>query len=99
MIAGRNHISDQLAEKGWSTGAAFVLSVTCFPYSGTKDDASKILEAAASVVETESSVVAVFPGLGTENDTCKVVEAAASVVAVSMLTSGASVVDAHESTL
>ena len=99
MIAGRNHISDQLAEKDLSTGAAFVLSVTCFPYSGTKDDASKILEAAASVVETESSVVAVFPGSGTEDETSKVVEAAASVVVVSMLISHVIVVDADESTL
>ena len=56
-----------------------------------------VAEAAASVVETESSVVTVFPGSGTEGDTSKVVEAAASVVAVSMLTSGVSVVDADES--
>ena len=73
--------------------------MACFPYSGTEDDASKVVEAAASVVETESSVVAVLPGSGTEDDTSKVVDAAASVVTVSMLTSGVSVVDADESTL
>ena len=55
--------------------------------------------AAASVVETESSVVAVFPGSGTEVDTSKVVEPAASVVAVSMLNSDVSVFDGDESTL
>ena len=52
-------------------------------------------EAAVSVVETESSVVAVFAGSGTEDDTSKVVEASASVVAVSILTSGVSVVDGN----
>ena len=56
-------------------------------------------EAAVSVVETESSVVAVFAGSGTEDDTSKVVEASASVVAVSILTSGVSVVDGNEPTL
>ena len=66
---------------------------------GIKDDTSKVVEATASVVETESSVLAVFPGSGTENDTSKVIEAAASVVAVSMFTSGVSVFDADESTL
>ena len=60
---------------------------------------SKVVGAAASVVETESSVVAVFPGSRTEDDLFKVVEAAASVVAVSMLTFGVSVVDEDESTL
>ena len=60
---------------------------------------SKVVGAAASVVETESSVVAVFPGSRTEDDLFKVVEAAASVVAVPMLTFGVSVVDEDESTL
>ena len=60
---------------------------------------SKFVDAAASVVGTESSVGAVFPGSRTEDDTFKVVEAAASVVTVSMLTFGVSVVDADESTL
>ena len=73
--------------------------MACFPCSGTDDETSKVVESAASVVETEFSVVAVFPGSGTEDDTSKVVEAAASVITVSMLTSGASVVDADESTL
>ena len=73
--------------------------MACFPCSGTEDDTSKVAEAAASVVETESSVVAVFPGSGTEDETSKVVEAAASVVAVSMLISHVIVVDADESTL
>ena len=73
--------------------------MACFPYSGTEDDISKVVEAAAPVAETESSVVAAFPGSGTEDDTSKVVEAAASVVAVSMLTSGVSVDEADESTL
>ena len=98
MIAGGNQILDQLAGKA-PTGAGFVLSVDSFPCSGTHDDASKLVEAVVSVVETESSVVAVFLSLGTEADTSKVVEAAASVVAVSMLTSGVCVVDADESTL
>ena len=70
-----------------------------FLAKGTKDDTSKVVEATASVVETESSVLAVFVGSGTENDTSKVIEAAASVVAVSMFTSGVSVFDADESTL
>ena len=73
--------------------------MACFPYSGTEDDISKVVEAAGPVVETESSVVAVFPGSGTEDETSKVVEAAASVVAVSMLISHVIVVDADESTL
>ena len=73
--------------------------MACFPYSGTEDETFRVVESAASVVGTESSVVAVFPGSGTEDDTSKVVEAAASVITVSMLTSGASVVDADESTL
>ena len=73
--------------------------MVCFPCSGTEDDASKVVEAATSVVETESFVVAVFRGSGTEDDTSKVVEAAAFVVAVSRLTSGVSVVGADESTL
>ena len=63
------------------------------------DDASEVVEAVASVVETESSVVAVFSGSGTEDDTSKVVEVAVPVMAVSMLTSGVSVVDADECTL
>ena len=84
--------------KVWPTGAAFV-AVTWFPFSGTEDDVSKIVLAAESVVETESSIVAVFPGLGTEDDTSKVIEAAASVVAVSILSFGVSVVDADETTL
>ena len=88
-----------IGQKGWPTGAGFVLSVACFPYSGTEDDASKVVEVAASVVETESSVVAVFPDSGTEDDTFEIAEATASVVAASMLTSGVSVVDADESTL
>ena len=98
MIAGGNQILGQLAGKV-PTGAGFVLSVDSLPCSGKHDDASKLVEAVVSVVETESSVVAVFLGLGTEADTSKVVEAAASVVAVSMLTSGVCVVDADESTL
>ena len=73
--------------------------MACFPCSGTNDETSKVVESAASVAETEFSVVAVFPGSGTEDDTSKVVEAAASVITVSMLTSGGSVVDADESTL
>ena len=73
--------------------------MACFPCSGIGDDTSKVSEAAVAVVETEPSVVAVFLGSGTEDDTSKVVEAVASVVAVSMLTSGVSVVDADESTL
>ena len=84
--------------KRLATGAGFVLSMACFPCSGTDDNASKIVEAEATVVETESSVVTVFPGLGTEDDTSKVAQAATSVVARSMLTSGTSVVDADEST-
>ena len=79
--------------KSWPTGVSLVLSVTCFPCSGTEDDTSKVVEADASVVETESSVVAVFSGSGTEDDTSKVAEAAGSVAAVSMLTSGVSVVE------
>ena len=68
MIAGGNHISDQLTEKvGQQEQVISVSSVTCFPCSGTEDNASKVIEAAASVV------------------------------AVSMLTSGVSVVDADES--
>ena len=63
------------------------------------DDASEVVEAVASVVETESSVVAVFSGSGTEDDKSKVVEVAVPVMAVSMLTSGVSVVDADECTL
>ena len=85
--------------KGWPTGTGFVLSVVCFPCSGTEDGTSKVVEAAASVVETESSVMAVFSGSETEDSTSKVVEAAASVVAVLMLNSGVSVVDTDESTL
>ena len=85
--------------KGWPTVAGFVLSVACFPCLGTEDDASKVVEAAASVVKTKSSVVAVFLCSGIEDDTSKVVEAAASVLAVSVLTSGVGVVDADESTL
>ena len=81
-----------------ATGAGFVLSVACFPCSGKEDNASKIVEAAATVVETESSVVAVFPGSGTEDDTSKVAQAATSVAAGSILTSSVSVVDADEST-
>ena len=73
--------------------------VVCFPWSGTEFDVSKVVEGAASVVETESSVVAAFTGSGTEDDTSKVVEATAPVVAVTMLTSGVSAVDADESTL
>ena len=65
----------------------------------TEGDTSKVVETAASVVETESFVMAVFPGLGTEDNTYKVVETAASVVTVLMLTSGVSVVDTDESTL
>ena len=60
---------------------------------------NEVVEAVTSVVETESSVVAVFSGSGTEDDTSKVVEVAVSVMAVSMLTSGVSVVDADECTL
>ena len=71
--------------------------MACFPCSVTEEDGSKVVEAAASVVETESCVVAVFPGSGTEDGTSKAVEAAASVVAVSMFNSGVSVVDADES--
>ena len=67
--------------------------MTCFPCSGTEDDTSKVVEADASVVETESSVVAVFSGSGTEDDTSKVAEASGSVAAVSMLTSDVSVVE------
>ena len=63
------------------------------------DDASEVVEAVASVVETEFSVVTVFSGSGTEDDTSKVVEVAVPVMAVSMLTSGVSVVDADECTL
>ena len=84
--------------KRLATGAGFVLSVACFPCSGTEDNASKIAEAAATVVETESSVVAVFPGLGTEDDTSKAAQAATYVAARSILTSGINVVDADEST-
>ena len=73
--------------------------MACFPCSGTEDNTCKMAEAAVSVVETESSIVAVFAGSGTEDDTSKVVEASASVVAVSILTSGVSVVDANEPTL
>ena len=36
--------------KGWPTVAGFVLSVACFPCLGTEDDASKVVEAAASVL-------------------------------------------------
>ena len=97
MIAGGKSCFGSIGWKGSPTGAGFVLSVACFPCSGTEDDASKVVEAAISVVETEPSVVVVFSG--TEEDTPKAVEAAASVVAVSMLTSGVSVVDADESTL
>ena len=75
------------------------MSVACFPCSRKVDDASEVVEAVASVVETESSVVAVFSGSGTEDDTSKVVEVAVPVMAVSMLTSGVSVVDADECTL
>ena len=60
---------------------------------------NEVVEAVTSVVETESSVVAVLSGSGTEDDTSKVVEVAVSVMAVSMLTSGVSVVDADECTL
>ena len=73
--------------------------MACFPCSGTEDDVSKVVDASASVVETESSVVAVFPGSGTDDNISKVVEAAASVLVVSMLTVGVSFVDADESTL
>ena len=73
--------------------------MACFPYSGTEDETFRVVESAASVVGTESSVAAVLPGSRTEDDTFKVVEAAASVVTVSMLTFGVSVVDADESTL
>ena len=73
--------------------------MACFPHSGTEDETFRVVESAASVVGTESSVVAAFPGSGTEDDTSKVVEAAASVITVSMSTSGVSVVDADESTL
>ena len=73
--------------------------MACFPCSRKEDDASEVVEAVASVVETESSVVAVFSGSGTEDDTSKVVEVAVPVMAVSMLTSGVSVVDADECTL
>ena len=73
--------------------------MVCFPWSGAKDDTSKVVEAAASVVETESSVMAVFSGSEAEDSTSKVGEAAASVVAVLMLNSGVSVVDTNESTL
>ena len=97
MIAGGKSCFGSIGWKGSPTGAGFVLSVVCFPCSGTEDDASKVVEAAISVVETEPSVVVVFSG--TEEDTPKAVEAAASFVAVSMLTSGVSVVDADESTL
>ena len=44
-------------------------------------------------------LVACLPCSRTEGNTSKVVEAAASVVAVSMLTSGLSIVDADESIL
>ena len=99
MIAGGKSYFGSTGRKGWPTGAGFVLSVACFPYSGTEDDASKVVDVAASVVEAESSIVAVFPGSETEDGTSKVVEAAASAVAVSVLTSGFNVVDTDESTL
>ena len=79
--------------------SSLVLSARCFPFSGTEEETSNVLEAAASVVETDSSVVAVFPGSGTEYETSKVAEAAASVVAVPMLISHVIAVDADESTL
>ena len=79
--------------------SSLVLSAPCFPFSGVEEETSNVLEAAASVIETESSVVAVFPGSGTEYKTSKVAEAAASVVAVTMLISHVIVVDADESTL
>ena len=66
--------------------------------TGTEDDTSKVVESTVSIVETESSVMAVFPGLRTEDNTSKVIETAASVVAVLMLTSGVSVADSDEST-
>ena len=51
MIAGGNHISDQLTEKvGQQEQVISVLSVACFPCSGTEDNVSKVIEATASVV-------------------------------------------------
>ena len=64
-----------------------------------QDNVSKVVKAAASVVETKSSVVAVFPSSGTEDVESKVVESAVSIMALPMLTSGVSVFDADESTL
>ena len=82
MIAGGNHISDQLAEKVGQQEQVLYYQWPAF-LAQEQDNASKVVETAASVVETESSVVAVFPGSGTEDDRSKDVEAAASVVAVS----------------
>ena len=82
MIAGGNHISDQLAEKVGQQEQVLYYQWPAF-HAQEQDNAFKVVETAASVVETESSVVAVFPGSGTEDDRSKDVEAAASVVAVS----------------
>ena len=48
-----------IGQKYWPTGAGFVLSVACFPCSGTEDDVCKVVEAAISLAETESFVVTV----------------------------------------